>query len=100
MFIKLLCVNTVDLYDYYGDKLFTIQEGDAVNAMIQRNCIIFEYKKNHYSPAYNLETVSNDFISAFDEDAYNRIYQNVKDVTMHFKDGSTINLGDGIAKIR
>lgn len=100
MFIKLLCVNTVDFYDYYGDKFFTIEEGKTIKALIKHGGICFEYKRDHYTCPYLFEDMSNNFISTFDEESYNKIYHKAKNLTMHFEDGSTIVLGDAIIKIK
>lgn len=77
MIIKLLCINTTDLYDYDGDKILTINEGDIVNAFVDRYGVHFEYEPNCYTAPYRYEDVEKDFISAFDEDSYNKIYKKV-----------------------
>lgn len=98
MFIKLLCIHKVDLCNYDGSKCLSINEGDITSALIDCNGVSFKCKDGHYSPSYRFEDVSTAFISAFDEESYNRIYQKVHDVTMHFEDGKYVNLGDAIVK--
>lgn len=99
MFIKLLCVKTTDFDGVYGEKQFTIEEGSAVNAMVYRDGVRFEYEPDHYSLPYRFEDIEKRFISAFDEESYNKIYTKVTNCKMYLEDGSVINLGNGRIKI-
>ena len=99
MQIKLLCVETSEMCDVDGSELFTIDEGDIVNAIIDDDGVCFEYEKNIYSAPYYYEDVEKYFISAFDEESYNKIYQKVTNCKMYFEDGRTIDLGNGRAKM-
>lgn len=99
MFIKLLCVKTVNFKDPYGNIQFTVEEGDEVGAMIERQGIHFEYEANHYSLPYRFEDVEDSFISAFDKEEYNRIYKNVNNCTMYFEDGTICELGNVRIKV-
>ena len=95
MFIKLLCVKTTTFDGVvYGEKQFTIEEGTTVGAMISRNGIHFEFEPNHYSLPYYFEDVAKSFISALDEESYDKIYKKVKNCKMYLEDGTVINLGN------
>lgn len=100
MFIKLLCIETVSFKDSYGNIQFTIEEGDEVNAMVGRQGVHFEYESGHYSLPYRFEYVENNFISAFDKESYDKIYQNVSNCTMHFEDGTICELGSATIKVK
>lgn len=99
MFIRLLCVETVDFKDSYNNTQFTIEEGDEVNAMIGRQGVHFEYESGHYSLPYRFEDVEKGFISAFDKEAYDKIYHKVSNCTMCFNDGTVFELGDARVKV-
>ena len=99
MLIKLLCIETTDVCNSYDEELFTINEGDIINALIDEDGIRFEYEENTYSPSYYYEDVEKLFISAFDVDSYNKIYQKAKSCTMYLQDGLAVALGDGIVKM-
>lgn len=93
MIIKLLCINTTDLYDYDGDKILTINEGDIVNAFVDRYGVHFEYEPNCYTAPYRYEDVEKDFISALDEDSYNKIYKKVQNCKV-FIDGIEVGIAE------
>ena len=99
MFIRLLCVETADFKDSYDNTQFTIKEGDEVNAMISKLGIHFEYERGHYSLPYRFEDIEKGFISAFDKEAYDKIYKKVSNCTMHFDDGTVCELGDARIKV-
>lgn len=99
MFIRLLCVETAEFKDSYNNTQFTIEEGDEVNAMISKLGIHFEYENGHYSLPYRFEDIEKGFISAFDKDAYDKIYKNVNNCTMYFEDGTVFKLGDAKVKV-
>lgn len=99
MKIKLLCVETSEMCDVDGSELFTIHEGDIVNAIIDEYGVCFEYEKNIYSAPYYYEDVEKYFISAFDEESYNKIYQRVTNCKIYFEGERTIDLGDGAVKM-
>lgn len=95
MFIKLLCTNSSTFCSsIYGGSDFTINEGDIVRALIGADGVRFEYEPNHYSLPYRFEDVSKGFISEFDKDAYNKIYQKASGCKMYFEDGTVIDPGD------
>lgn len=94
MFIKLLCVKTTTFDGVYGEEQFTIEEGNVVSAMISRDGVHFEFEPNHYSLPYWFEDVAKGFISALDEESYNKIYKKVKNCKMYLEDGAVINLGN------
>lgn len=94
MFIKLLCVKTTTFDGVYGEEQFTIEEGNTVGAMISRDGIHFEFEPNHYSLPYYFEDVAKSFISALDEESYDKIYKKVKNCKMYLEDGTVINLGN------
>lgn len=99
LFIKLLCIKTSNFKDVYGKHGFTIEEGDTVSALVNREGVRLEYESRHYSVPYRFEDIGESFISAFDEKAYNRIYHNTKDCKMYFEDGTSLNLGDAVIKM-
>lgn len=99
MFIKLLCVKTTNFAGVYGTEEFTIEEGDTISAIIDRDGVHFEFEPDHYSLPYWFEDVAESFISALDEEAYNKIYKKVNNCKIYFEDGSVINLGNGIMKM-
>lgn len=99
MFIRLLCVQASEFKDAYDNIQFTIEEGDEVNAMISKQGVHFEYESGHYSLPYRLEDIANGFISAFDKDAYDKIYKKVSNCTMYFEDGTVFELGDARVKV-
>lgn len=99
MFIRLLCVKTTNFTGVYGEKSFAIEEGNTVGAMIGRDGIHFEYEPNHYSLPYSFEDIEKSFISAFDEESYNKIYKKVRNCKMYLEDGTVINLGNGRIKM-
>ena len=100
MLIKLLCISTIRINNsYYGGKDFVIKEGDIVNALIDRDGVRFEYEPNHYSVPYRFEDVDNDFISAFDEDTYNKIYKKATNCKAYFNDGQSLELGNVTIKM-
>ena len=82
MIIKLLCVERVILCDYNYEELSTIEEGDVVNALVNTLGISIEYEPNCYTMPYLYEDVAKNFISAFDEDSYNKIYKKVNNCKM------------------
>lgn len=94
MFIRLLCIKSADFTDHYGNSHFTIKEGDTVSAMVDYDGVRFEYEPNHYSLPYRFEDIAKSFISEFDKDAYNKIYQKASGCKMYFDDGTAIDLGD------
>lgn len=99
MFIRLLCVNAVDFKDDYGNTHFTIEEGDEVNALVDRQGVHIEHKPNCYSLPYRFEDIEKGFISAFDKESYNKIYKKVSNCTMYFDDGTICELGDAVVKV-
>ena len=99
MYIKLLCIKTSNFRDHYGEHYFTIQEGDIVDALVESQGIHIEYKPKCYSLPYRFEDIEESFISAFDEDSYNRIYKKVSNCKMYLEDGAILDLGDGIVKM-
>lgn len=99
MFIKLLCINTTTFQFGYGDKTkFTINEGDIVNAMVDSYGVHLEYEPRKYSPPYGFGDIGENFISAFDEEEYNKIYQKVSNCTLYFN-GNVVEVGDVTIKI-
>ena len=99
MFIKLLCIKTCDFKDLYGKVHFTIEEGTTTKALIDEQGVHFEYEPNHYSLPYKFEDMSKAFISAFDEEAYNKIYHKASNCKMYFEDGAVTDLGDVTVKV-
>ena len=73
MIIKLLCINTSVMCDYYGNEILTIKEGDIVNAFVDRYGVHFEYETNCYTEPYSYEVAEKNFISAFDKESYDKI---------------------------
>ena len=61
MFIRLLCVNAVDFKDRYDNTCFTIEEGDEVNALVDRQGVRIEHKPNYYSLPYSFEDIEKGF---------------------------------------
>ena len=97
MFIKLLCIKTVDLSDGYGSIQFRINEGDKVSAIINGDGVSFENKEDkegYYTEPYHYEDVEEYFISAFDEKSFNKRYHAVSNCKMYFEDGKVVELGD------
>lgn len=99
MIIKLLCINTADVCDYYGDKILTIKEGDIVNAFVDRYGVHFEYETNCYTEPYSYETVEKSFISAFDEESYNKIYKKVNNCKMFLDNEEVAEFGGVTIKV-
>lgn len=100
MDLKLLCVESITLQQ--PDCIMEIQEGDIVNAYAGSDGIRFEYidedNERVYGYPYMYEDVGNYFISAFDEDRYNKIYHKAYNCTMYFDGGRVLNLGDATVK--
>ena len=99
MFIKLLCIENAGFVDPYEGKHFIIEEGKTVGAFIDNQGVHIEYENNRYSLPYQFEDVGKHFISAFDDEAYDKIYQKVSDCKMHFENGTIFELGNAIVKI-
>ena len=95
MIIKLLCINTSDMCDYYGNKILTIKEGDIVNAFVDRYGVHFEYETNCYTEPYSYEVAEKNFISAFDKESYDKIYKEINDCRI-FLDGVEIGRADNV----
>ena len=100
MFIKLLCIKTADFNDLYGKIQFTIKEGSTVSALIDRQGVRLEYEPRHYSLPYRFEDIEKGFISALDEETYNKIYHKANNCKMYFEDGTVMDLGDVIVKFQ
>lgn len=99
MFIKLLCIETVDLLNEYGSTQFRINEGDIVTAIVNGDGVSFENKEDkegYFSAPYHYEDVREYFISAFDQEAFNKKYREVSNCKMYFEDGKVIKLDDAL----
>lgn len=100
MFIKLLCINTASFDDLYAENQFTIKEGDIIGAIVDRQGIYLEYKSNCYSLPYRFEDIEKSFISAFDEETYNKVYRKANNCKMYCEDGTIFELGDATIKMK
>lgn len=98
MFIKLLCVKTTYFKEPNNNE-WIVNEGDVVNALINREGIRFEYEKNHYSLPFRYSDMEDNFISAFDEEAYNNIYKKVTGCRLYLENGTSYELGDVTLKV-
>ena len=94
MKIKLLCTNTTEFAGCCDEDDFAINEGDVVNALIDRYGVRFEYKPKCYSLHYHFADIEDDFISAFDEETYNERYKKASNCMAYFNDGTNLELGD------
>lgn len=99
MFIKLLCVNTTHFKEPNNNK-WVVNEGEVVNALINREGIRFEYKKDHYSLPFRFSDIEENFISAFDEEAYNNIYKKVTNCKMYLENGTSYEIGEVTLKMK
>lgn len=97
MFIKLLCINTTLFKE--PDKEWCVNEGDTISALINREGIRFEYKKDYYTLPYSLSDIEDNFISAFDEEAYNNIYKKGTDCKLYLENGTSYELSDVTLKM-
>lgn len=99
MFIKLLCIETVDLLNEYGSTQFRINEGDIVSAIVNGDGVSFENKEDKegcYSEPYHYADVEEFFISAFDQEAFDKKYLGANNCKMYFEDGKVIKLDDAL----
>ena len=96
MFIKLLCIDTTTFKEH--DLEFTVKEGDIVSALIDNEGIRFEYEKDHYSLPYYFSDVEEHFISAFDEEVYNKRYKKGYNAKLYIN-GAVYDVGDVTFKV-
>lgn len=99
MYIKLLCINTSDMCDFCGDKISTVKEGDVIKALIDESGVCFEYKPNCYTMPYSYEDIAKNFISAFDEESYNKIYKKENNCKMFSDNEEVAGFGGVTIKI-
>lgn len=99
MYIKLLCINTLDMCDFCGNTISTVKEGDVIKALIDESGVCFEYEPNSYTPSYSYEIMAKYFISAFDEESYNKIYKKANNCKMFFDNKEVGGFGGVTIKV-
>ena len=69
MYIKLLCIKTVELEGcYHCYENFTIHKGEIIKAKLCKDGVKFEFREKEYTLPYDFEEVGKYFISALDEE--------------------------------
>lgn len=78
-------------YDYENTR--NIKVGDMIQIAIRgRGCYIYDPKSNEWWGEYDLYDTEEFFCSAED---YAKLWRPAQDITIHFKNGEYLKLGDG-----